>query len=270
MEDIRLRNERRCERLVAKSALLDTSDIDWDAVPETELDDAAIACLVYMRDVEGFTTRDLTGLAGHPTTLADPLVSRFLEAWRAEEAEHARALHQFLTAYCDGRGIPLPPPQPAPSAAPSLSERLTVLLSRPVGHVVTAAHMTWGALNELLTMNGYRLLARRCGHPQLDVLLHRIAAQESRHYSFYVLQAEWRLQESRLARRLLPAIIGRNWTPVGVGDDYKHPAEFEQLVAYLAAGDPGRQAVHLMDQTISRLPGFADLRPYEACLSAAA
>jgi hypothetical protein len=267
--DLRRRNESRCERLVAKSALLDTSDIAWDDAASVPLDDAAIACLVYMRDVEGFTTRDLTGLAGHPTTLADPLVARFLDAWRAEEAEHARALHQFLDAYCTGRGLPLPPPQPAPSAAPSLSERLTVTLSRPVGHVVTAAHMTWGALNELLTMNGYRLLARRCGHPVLDVLLPRIAAQEARHYSFYMLQAEWRLQASRLARRILPAIIGRNWTPVGVGPDYKHPAEFEQVVGYIAAGDPGRRAVHVMDQTISRLPGFAALRPYEACVRAA-
>src|SRR5215475_2203947 len=80
---LRERNERRCERLVARSALLDTSGIRWEDAPLVELDDDALHCLVYMRDVEGFTTRDLSGLAGHPTTLADPLVRRFLDAWRA-------------------------------------------------------------------------------------------------------------------------------------------------------------------------------------------
>jgi hypothetical protein len=260
---LRSSNEERCARLVARSALLDTSDIRWEDAPSVELDNEAVACLVYMRDVEGFTTRDLTGLAGHPTTLADPLIRRFLTAWRAEEAEHARSLHHFLEAYCAGRGQPLPAPQPAPSASPPLSERLTVALTRPVGHVVTAAHMTWGALNELLTLTGYRLLAQRCAHPVLDQLLPRIAAQEARHYSFYVLQAEWRLRASRLARRVLPALIRRTWTPVGVGGDYKQPIEFDRVLAYLSEGAAGSRAVALMDQTVSRLPGFATVRPYE-------
>ena len=158
-------NEHRCERLVARSALLDTSDIRWDEAPAVELDDDALHCLAYMRDVEGFTTRDLSGLAAHPSTLADPLVSRFLEAWRAEENEHARALDRFHTAYCAGRRREVPAMQVAPSSTPSTSERLMVGLTRPVGHVVTAAHMTWGAANELLTLNGYRLLADRCNHP---------------------------------------------------------------------------------------------------------
>jgi rubrerythrin len=261
-ESLRARNERRGERLVARSELLDTSDLRWEEAADVELDDAALACLVYMRDVEGFTTRELSGLAGHPTTLADPLVRRFLDAWRAEEAEHARALDRFLQAYAAGRGVTLPAVQPAPDSAPPWSERLLVILTRPVGHVVTAAHMTWGALNELLTLTGYRLLAERCGHPLLTELLTRIAAQEARHYSFYLLQAEWRLANSRLARRALPALLRRTWTPVGVGGDYKQPIEFDRVLAYLAGGESGREAVAVMDRKIARLPGFADLAPY--------
>ena len=257
-------NERRCARLVAKSALLDTRDIRWEDAPAVELDDEAIACLVYMRDVEGFTNRDLTGFAGHPATLADPLIAEFLHAWRAEEAEHARALGLFLDSYCAGRDRPVPPMQPAPSSTPPLSERLLVTLSRPVGHVVTAAHMTWGALNELLTMTGYRLLARRCAHPLLDQLLARIAAQESRHYSFYLLQAEWRLHASRLARGVLPALIRRSWTPVGVGGDYKQPAEFDQVMTYLAGGAAGHDVVRALDRKVGRLPGFAGVQPFAA------
>jgi hypothetical protein len=262
LQQLRRLDERRCERLVAKSALLDTSDLRWETAAAIELDDATLACLVYMRDVEGFTTRELSGLAGHPTTLADPLIRRFLAAWRAEEAEHARAIDRFLQAYGAGRRRALPAMQPAPSSVPPWSERLLVTLTRPVGHVVTAAHMTWGALNELLTMTGYRLLAERCGHPLLATLLTRIAAQEARHYSFYMLQAEWRLAASPVAQRVLPALLRRTWTPVGVGGEYKQPIEFDRVLAYLAGDASGRRAVAVMDRTIARLPGFGDLAPY--------
>lgn len=255
-------NEDRCERLIARSALLDTDGIRWDDAPAVELDDDALATLVYMRDVEGFTTRDLTGLAGHPTTLADPIIRRFLDCWQAEEGEHARALDRFLRAYTAGRGLPLPAPQAPPPATPSLSEQVTLLASRPVGHVVAAAHMAWGAVNELLTLHGYRLLARRCGHPVLDDLLGRIAAQESRHYSFYALQAEWRLASSRLARRMVPALLRRTWTPVGVGADFKSPAEFDRVLLYLAGADDGDRTLATMDRTLARLPGFDGLHLY--------
>ena len=256
---LRASNERRCERLLGKSALLDTSGIRWDDAASVELDDDALATLVYMRDVEGFTTRDLVGLAGHPTTLADPLISRFLVCWQAEEGEHAKALDRFLQAYCSGRGVDVPAQQAAPPATTSPSERLTLLATRPVGHVVAAAHMAWGAVNELLTLNGYRLLARRCGHPVLDELLGRIAAQEACHYSFYALQTEWRLASSRLARRVVPAMLRRTWTPVGIGADYKRPEEFDRVLRYVTGADRGDGALAAMDRTLARLPGFADL-----------
>ena len=262
-------NVRRCERLVARSALLDTSDLRWRDAAAHPLPGETLHTLAYMRDVKNFTNRDLVGLAGHPATLADPLVARFLDAWRAEEAEHARALDRFLTAHCEGRGVALPPLQAPPPATTTVTERLLVAATRPLGHVVTTVHMTWGALNELLTLNGYRLLARRTGHPMLAELLRRIAAQEARHYAFYLLQAEYRLAESRLARLVVPALVGRTWTPVGVGDAYKAPEEFDAVLDYLAAGERGARAVRSMDEAIARLPGFAGRAPY-AGLSAAA
>jgi hypothetical protein len=72
-----------------------------------------------MRDVENFAKRDLVGLAGHPAPLADSLVARSLDAWRAEEAEHARALDRFLDAHSAGRGI-TPPSLQAPPASAAL------------------------------------------------------------------------------------------------------------------------------------------------------
>jgi hypothetical protein len=261
-------NLRRCERLVARSALLDTSDLRWEDAATRRLPPEAVRALAYMRDVENFTNRDLVGLAGHPATLADPLVARFLDAWRAEEAEHARALDRFLTAYCQGRGEPVPPLQAPPPATPALAERALVALTRPLGHVVTTVHMTWGALNELLTLNGYRLLARRTAHPLLAELLRRIAAQEARHYAFYLLQAEYRLAESRVARTVVPALVGRTWTPVGVGDGYKPAADFEELLGYLADGPRGERALRAMDESIARLPGFAGRSAYSGVTGA--
>jgi rubrerythrin len=256
---LRATNLVRCEHLVARSALLETADLDWSTAGDVELDDDAIAALVYMRDVEGFTNRDLVGLTAHPATHRDPLMVRFLDAWRAEEAEHARAVDRFLTAYADQRQVEIPPMQLPPPAVVPTSERLLVAATRPIGHVVTAAHMVWGAANELLTMHGYRLLAARCGNPLLQELLGRIAAQEARHYSFYKLQAEWRLADSRVARVAVRTMLRRAWTPVGVGDGYKAPSEFRRLLDYLGSGAAGRRAVTVMDAAFSSLPGLADL-----------
>jgi len=191
--DLRRRNEERCERILEHAAPLELEDLRWNAVGAVALDERVVASLVYMRDVEGFTDRDLVGLTAHRTTLGDPLIRRFLGIWRAEEAGHAAALDRYLRTYGVATGAAIPVRQLPPPAAAPLRERVIARVRGPVGRVVAAAHMAWGAANELLTLNGYRLLADRCGDPVLSELLTRIAAQESRHYSFYLLQAEWRL-----------------------------------------------------------------------------
>lgn len=259
----RTRNERRCARLLDSATPLVTDDLDWEAVPRTEVDPAVIECLVYMRDVEGFTDRDLVGLTAHRTTMGDPLIRRFLGIWRSEEAGHTQALDRFLSQY-SARGVALPPRQmPPPSVAP-LRERALARVGGPVGAVVSATHMTWGAANELLTLNGYRLLAERCGHPVLATLLTRIAAQEARHYSFYLMQAEWRLAASRSVRWALRRVLERSWTPVGIGDGYKTPEEFARVLGFLGRGADGQRAIDRMDARFSALPGFEGLRIFRA------
>ncbi|MEO7428810.1 MAG: acyl-ACP desaturase [Acidimicrobiales bacterium] len=264
--DLRAANEAKCERLLARSGLLESSDLAWDEVGTRVVDDGVLTCLAYMRDVEGFVDRDLVGLVAHPTTMADPIVRRFLDVWRAEETEHAHAIDRYLTLYAERRGITLPTMQAPPTTVPR-SERVLVTLTRPVGHVITAAHMVWGAANELLTMHGYRLLARRCEEPVLAELLTRIAAQESRHYSFYLFQAQWRLAASRLSRVALRTMMKRSWTPVGIGYDYKTPAEFDQVLAFLAVDEVGTRAVETMDATFTRLPGFDELNIYDRAVT---
>lgn len=263
---LRRRNEDRCRRILAASAPLVVDDLVDDGVAAPELAPDVIDVLVYMRDVEGFTDRDLVGLTAHRTTLGDPVIAAFLEVWRREEAGHAAAIGAFLDAYARGRGTAIPPRQLPPPATANRRERLIARTGGPVGSVVAAAHMAWGAANELLTLNGYRILARRCGHPQLAELLTRIAAQEARHYSFYLLQAEWRLAASPAARMVLPRVLRRAWTPVGIGDGYKATEEFDRVVGYLAGGPDGDAVVERMDNRFSALPGFGGLRIYREAM----
>lgn len=260
--ELRDRNEARCRRILDRSDLLDVDDLDWDQVGNHHLDAGIIDTLVYMRDVEGFTDTYAVGFAAHRTTLADPLIHDFLAVWKAEERAHSLALARFLDAYANAAGIEVPPPQPTPTPTVAWYERALAHVGGPLGTVVAAAHMTWGAANELLTMNGYRLLADQCGHPMLADMLRRIAAQEARHYSFYLLQAEWRLAASRLARVVLPRLMDGSWTPVGVGDGYKTAAEFKRVVEVLNRRPESERIIERMDRRFAALPGLDRLRIY--------
>ena len=257
---LRGRNEARCDRILDTAEPLRIDDLDWASVGDVELSPEVLEVLVYMRDVEGFTDRDLVGLTAHRTTLADPIIRRFLDLWRREESVHCQAVGTFLGRYAEARAIDLPPRQMPPPAEAPVRDRVIARVGGPVGDVVVAAHMAWGAANELLTLNGYKILADRCGHPVLSQLLDRIAAQEARHYSVYLLQAEWRLSSSRLARWLLPRVLDGSWTPVGIGDGYKSREEFERVLSYLAAGDEGTRLIQRMDRRFAALPGFGHLR----------
>jgi hypothetical protein len=268
--DVRQQNEARCERILSASAPLDLDDLAWDRVGDVALDDGIIAALVYMRDVEGFTDSYVVGLGAHRTTLSDPLIGRFLDVWRLEEAGHADALDRYLRAYADATGADVAPRAVAPTDPARWHERTLAHVGGPFGRVVAAAHMAWGAANELLTLNGYRLLAGQCGDPVLAELLRRIAAQESRHYSFYLLQAEWRLAASPVSRALLRRVFRRSWTPVGVGDGYKDEADFAQVLGYLSRSDDAERIIDRMDRRFAALPGLRDLRIYRTAFGATA
>jgi hypothetical protein len=265
---LRAGNEARCRRVLDTAAPLEIGDLDWAAVGSVPIDPSVLETLVYMRDVEGFTDRDLVGLTAHRTTLRDPIIGEFLALWRGEESMHSQVLDRFLTTYAQRTGTPLPARQLPPPAEAPLRERVLARIGGPVGRVVASAHMAWGAANELLTLNGYKLLAHRCDDPVLATLLERIAAQEARHYSFYLLQAEWRLAQSRLARWALPKVLDGSWTPVGIGDGYKSRDEFERVLAYLASGSDGRSTIDRMDNRFSALPGFGRLRIFRDATAA--
>jgi hypothetical protein len=243
----------------ARSARLDLDGIAWDDVPRWPLAPEAVRALRYMQDIESHTVIYLRTLL---TTRAvdDPEIATFLACWFYEETFHGQALARFLAA----AGHPVTPrPRAREPLGRRLEARATAALARLVPDFV-AVHMTWGAINELTTLTGYRRLRALARHPVLSELLGRIMRDESRHFGFYFAQAARRLARPRAAR-LARAIVGRFWAPVGSG--VQPPEEIRFLSRYLLSGEAGRHAARTIDETIRTLPAFAGTPLVEAYIS---
>jgi len=233
----------------ARSGPLDLSGIDFDRVPEYPLSAEAIRALCYMQDIESHTIVYLRQLLA-TRAIDEPEVATFLSCWIYEETFHGRALDRFLAAA--GHRSSRPAPRMRARLGSWLEERVTTLLSRAWKDFV-AVHMTWGAINELTTLTGYRRLAAHADHPVLSELLARIVRDESRHFSFYFKQAERRLH-APAAARVTRLLIDHFWAPVGSGVQPHHETRF--IAGYLFATPEGRAAAHRIDDTIRRLPGL--------------
>src|SRR5437870_8222719 len=237
---------------VARSGALDLTGIDWTEVPRHPLPEPAIRTLLYMQDIESHTIVYLRSLLA-TRAIDDPEVSTFLACWLYEETLHGIALARFLEA----AGHPV---APRPRGQEPLAQRVEAMATAMVSRAwpdFCAVHMTWGAINELTTLTGYRRLAAVAGHPVLTDLLERIMGDESRHFFFYYRQAEQRLQHPAPAR-VARLLVDRFWAPVGSGVGPADDLIF--MARYLFAGDDGRAAVRRVDDTIRRLPGFATVR----------
>ncbi len=245
---------------VARSRAIDLAEIDWAAVPHHAVSPETIRTLRYMQDIEIHTiiyTRALLATRA----IDDPDVSTFLACWLYEETFHGLALARFL----DAAGHPVGErarPRGSESFPQWLQARLTALLSRAWPDFC-AVHMTWGAINELTTLTAYRRLMAAASHPVLTSLLERIALDESRHFFFYYRQAERRLGRRAVAR-VARLIIDRFWAPVGSG--VQPDTELRFMARYLFSDADGRVAARRVDETIRRLPGFADVGLLEAWL----
>jgi hypothetical protein len=242
---------------LARTSALDLTKVDWAAVPRYPLPAETIRTLKYMQDIESHTIVYLRSLLA-TRAIDDPDVARFLACWVYEESLHGLALERFLAA----AGHPLGP-RPKPHGHEGLVQwaeaRATALLSR-VWPDFCAVHMTWGAINELTTLIGYRRLAARARHPVLSELLGRIALDESRHFFFYYRQAELRLRRPAVAR-IARLLVDRFWAPVGSG--VQPASELRFMASYLFDGTRGRAAARRADETIRKLPGFATVRLLE-------
>ena len=244
------------DKFVELSRKVDTSDIDWELVARVGITDEEYRVLRYMSDTEIHTIiylRDL--LAGH--TAADPECTQFMACWVYEETHHGRALDRFMEAA--GRSAKSTSSRYAELTARfSWREEMTGALSR-FGAMMwkdfAAAHMCWGAINELTAAASYMSLARRTQNPELAKLTRRLASDERKHFAFYFHQSDKRLRAGgRWAEQLCRTAISRFWEPVGIG--VGEPRTLEFTASYLFGDARGMAELQKIDETIQALPGM--------------
>ena len=237
-------------RFISGSRPLDLRDIDWDAIPSHPVPDAVLRILAYMQDVESHTVVFPRTIFSQ-RAVNDEIVGTFLICWLYEEGMHGRALAKFLA--CAGR--PVKPRAQGRTTFMDHVDRTATTLLAAAWKDFLAMHMAWGAVHECTTIHAYQRLVQCNDHPVLNELLKRIIFDEARHFAFYKWQAETRLEDTRVQRRVR-AIMDRMYVPVGANHQ---PDELARWVSgYLFDGEEGRAAAARVDRTIAKLPGFAD------------
>jgi hypothetical protein len=224
---------------------------DWSA-PQPRLDDEALFCLGYMMDIESHTIVYMKELLS-TSVVREVEVTAFLSCWVYEEFFHSQILRRFLAQ----QGISVDDRRFDDLRRPKASERIMHSLATILSHLTRhfpAVHMTWGAVNELSTLTGYRALIARTGHPLLTTVLERIIKDERRHFAFYFNQAQRRLRP-HAAQRLTSFLLRRFWAPVG--SPVRGDADMRRVCAYLFQGNQSQSLLIDHDRTIARLPGLA-------------
>ena len=239
------------------SKKLDLDGIDFEAVPRHPLSSQEIRVLTYMMDIETHTIIYLRDLLTTPASY-DPEVTAFLSLWAYEEFWHGEALSRFLQA----AGERFAPDRPGEiRRAAGVRDVLGTIGKMTAARALPdfiGVHMTWGAINELSTLQGYQSVIARTRHPILVELLGRIIKDERRHYAFYYNQARHRLDGNPRAQRLVRWTLDRFWAPVGSG--VRPQSETDFVVLELFGDDRGRRAVHQMERELSKLPGLSGMR----------
>jgi len=204
-----------------------------------------------MMDIESHTIIYLREMLS--TAVAeDPSITAFLSCWAGEEFFHSQVLKRLL----EGQGVTIDDRRFAVLRRAKPADYLAQKFARVLSHLTRhfpAVHMTWGAINELSTLTGYRALIDATRHPLLAAVLSRIIKDERRHFSFYFNQARLRLQPR--AAQLLTSLIVRNfWTPVG--RPVRGDADARRICDYLFGDEQGPRRLAEHDSMIARLPGL--------------
>lgn len=229
--------------------------IPWGDIKKTVLPERFIPVIMYMRDIEAFTDVYYKQLIRTPTG-QDPIIRKFMDRWLVEEATHAELLNRFLNE----AGIDTDPRwmEEARAAIPKeykFSDTVTPMLAKLFGKQFTPVHMTWGAINELSTLQGYKRLWELAQHPVLEYILKGIAKEESTHIFFYYTIAKIKLEESKFGQKLTNFIIDRFWQPVGSG--IKPQEDTNYVIKELFNGVDAMDIVHNnINGSLERLPGF--------------
>ena len=248
------------ERYLRNSKKVDISDIDLSQAKQYPLTEEEIHCLTYMMDIESHTIVYLRSILS-TCAIEDSDTTAFLSCWAYEEHFHGRTIGQFLNAcgieFASDR---LAEVQRGTAFTEWLKDMGASLVCQFSRHF-HGAYLTYGAISELSTLEGYGVLAARTKNPILAEILHRLAKDERRHFSFYYNKAKIELQQ-RNAQRLTTFIIKHFWLPVGGG--VKPDAEVNWILSYVLQGSEGEKVAQRIDETIAKLPGTRVVRPLVA------
>jgi hypothetical protein len=231
------------------------NNIRWNEIRNYPVNPAFVPVLIYMRDIEYFTDMYYRELLRTPTG-KDPVIRKFMDRWSVEELHHANLLNRFLeeAGLDSGKDWRHEAMRRIPRLY-SIGSFLVDHATRPFGKYFHAAHMVWGAINEITALQAYRRLSELAAHPVLKQLLSGIVQEESIHSSFYWNVARVKLAEAKFSRDLARFIVGTFWTPVGAGA--KPDAEVNYVIATLFPGENGLKVFdNKVAKRIERLPGF--------------
>jgi hypothetical protein len=156
------------ERCVRLSKKVDIGDLDLSQAPCYPISDEEVRALTYM-------TRTIVYLRAILTTCAveDPQTTAFLSCWAYEEFFHGQTLRQFLNAVGVATSASsIAEVQKATPFLEGLKELGSSVLCRFSSHF-HAAYLTYGAISELSTLEGYGVLARKTQNPLLAEIVRR-------------------------------------------------------------------------------------------------
>lgn len=233
-------------------------NIKWEDVKKYPIDKKFIPVLFYMRDVETLTDVYYDELRRTPTG-KDPVISKFMERWSAEEQTHGELLNRFLSE----AGYPTDD-RWQEQVINSVTTSYTIInylisgLATLIGKRFTATHMTFGAIHEMSTTQGYRRLIQLVDHPVLNEILTGIIREESAHTHFYRSVARIELRDSPISQKLSRFLVKSFYTPVGSGA--KPAKESNYTIATLFEGVEGLDWIDKnVSQRLQGLPGFDGL-----------
>jgi hypothetical protein len=240
------------DKYVRNSKKVDISDIDLSQATRYPVTDDEVRALTYMCDIESHTVVYLRAIL-NTCAIEDAQTTAFLSCWAYEEFFHGRTIRQFL----DAIGAPLSSTrmlevQKASSFTEWLKELGSSILCRFSRHF-HGAYLTYGAISELSTLEGYAVMARRTRNPILAEIVQRLAKDERRHFSFYYNKAKLELRAGN-AQRLTNFVIRHFWLPVGGG--VKPDSEVSWILSFILGDPEGEQIARRIDATIARLPGL--------------
>jgi rubrerythrin len=270
------------DKYLRASKQVELSTVEWDRIGQHPVTTDEARCLTYMMDIETHTVVFLRDLLATRASF-DPEVTAFLSCWVYEELWHGEAFSRFLGE----AGYRVPPSyedvagdDPFPTrfdrnqwirrkfGTKGYVSHMGTLLGSALFRDFVAVHMTWGAVNELGTLTGYRRIIAKTEHPVLIQLLQAIIKDERRHFAFYRAQARMRLARSKQARKITRWALEHLWAPVGTG---VRPQPETDFVIHSLFGDAdGVVAVKEMEDTLGELPGLRGSRFLSDALEAAA